>query len=502
MAGTHRRPHAIMIPYPYQGHINPFVYLAMKLASHGFTITFVNTQSVHYRISRAQLRTDGADIFTKARESGLDIRYATVSDGFPLSFDRSMNHDQFVEGLLHVFSAHVDELVANLCKSDPPATCLISDTFYVWASEIALKHCLVNVSFWTEPALVLSIYYHLDLLKANGHFASAENRKDMIDYIPGVEAIKPTDLMSYLQAANIWTVVHRVIYRAFEDIKKADIIICNTVQELESQTLSALCKKQPTYAIGPIVSSFTNQTVSTSLWSESDCTQWLNSKPDGSVLYVSFGSHAHTTSRQDIWEIAHGLLASGVNFLWVVRPDIVSSDEIDFLPAGFENQMKGKGLIIQWCSQIKVISHRAIGGFLSHCGWNSVLESIWCGIPLICFPLFTDQFTNCKLVVNDWRIGINLRDRETITREEVAEKIKYLMSRKSSKELRSAVMDVRRTLKNALPSDGSSEKNFSLFMEEIKVQMKKKSGASVEIQDQSSNHVRVPNGVNLCQQAI
>ncbi|KZV26054.1 hypothetical protein F511_13932 [Dorcoceras hygrometricum] len=450
MAGTHRRPHAIMIPYPYQGHINPFVYLAMKLASHGFTITFLNTQSVHYRISRAQLRANGTDIFTKARESGLDIRYATVSDGFPLSFDRSLNHDQFVEGLLHVFSAHVDELVADLCKSDP----------------------------------------HL------------QNRKDMIDYIPGVEAIKPTDLMSYLQAADTGTVVHRVIYRAFEDIKKADIIICNTVQELESQTLSALRKKQPTYAIGPIVSSFTSQSVSTSLWCESDCTQWLNSKPDGSVLYVSFGSHAHTTSRQDIWEIANGLLASGVNFLWVVRPDIVSPDESDFLPTGFVNAMKGKGLIIQWCSQIKVISHRAIGGFLSHCGWNSVLESIWCGIPLICFPLFTDQFTNRKLVVNDWRIGINLCDRETITREEVAEKIRYLMSRKSSEELRSAVMNVRRTLKKALPSDGSSERNFSLFIEEIKVQMKKECGASVEIPDQSANHVWVPNGVNLCQQAI
>ncbi|KAI3472569.1 hypothetical protein Pfo_029353 [Paulownia fortunei] len=502
MAGTERKPHAIMIPYPYQGHINPFVYLAMKLASQGFTITFVNTQSVHCRISTAQSGTNGADIFALARDSGLDIRYATVSDGFPLGFDRSLNHDQFVEGLINVFSTHVDELVANLAASDPPVTCLIADTFYVWASAIAAKHNLVSVSFWTEPALVLSLYYHLDLLKKNGHFGSKEKRKDIVDYIPGVGTIKPTDLTSYLQADDIWTVVHRVIYRAFEDVKKADIIICNTVQELEFDTLSAIHRKQPTYAIGPIVSGLTNQTVATSLWSESDCTPWLNRKPDGSVLYVSFGSHAHTTSKEDIWEIAHGLLMSGVNFVWVIRPDVVNSGEANFLPVGFENSMKGRGLIVQWCSQIKVISHPAIGGFLSHCGWNSVLESMWCRVPLICFPLFTDQFTNRKLVVNDWKIGINLCDRPSITREEVEEKITYLMSGKTSEELRNAIKEVSRTLENALTTDGSSEKNFKLLIEDIKAQMNKKAGSAFEVQDQSRAHVWAPRAVNLCKQTI
>ncbi|KAH6762321.1 UDP-Glycosyltransferase superfamily protein [Perilla frutescens var. hirtella] len=500
MADNQARPHAIMIPYPYQGHINPFVSLALKLASHGFTITFVNTQSVHRRISRA---TNSADIFAAARDSGLDIRYATVSDGFPLRFDRSLNHDQFVEGLIHVFSAHVDELLESLADSDPPVTCLIADTFYVWASDIASKFNLICVSFWTEPALVLSLYYHLDLLKKNGHFGSQGRRKDMIDYIPGVGSMKPTDLMSYLQADDIWTVVHRVIYRAFEDVKKADVIICNTVQELEFNTLSALHRKQPTYAIGPIVSGFTNQTtVATSLWSESDCTPWLNTKPTGSVLYVSFGSHAHTTSKQDIGEIANGLLASGVSFVWVVRPDIVSSDEANFLPVGFESSMKGRGLIVQWCSQIKVISHPAIGGFLSHCGWNSVLESIWCRVPLLCFPLFTDQFTNRKLVVNDWKIGINLCDQASITREEVEEKIKYLMSGKTSEDMRNGIKEVSTKLTSALRSDGSSENNFRAFIEDIKAQIKKKLGVAFDLQDQSRAHVWAPPPLNLCEQTI
>lgn len=159
-----------MIPYPYQGHITPFVYLAIKLASHGFTITFVNTHYIHSKISNSNKNKD--DLFANARKSGLDIRYTTVNDGFPLQFDRSLNHDQFVEGLLHVFSAHFDVLVGDLVKCDPPVNCLIADTFYVWPAMIAEKYNLVYVSLWTEPALVFNLYYHMDLLKKNGHFAS------------------------------------------------------------------------------------------------------------------------------------------------------------------------------------------------------------------------------------------------------------------------------------------------------------------------------------------
>ncbi|KAA8518730.1 hypothetical protein F0562_016496 [Nyssa sinensis] len=487
MEGSHQKPHAIMIPYPLQGHVIPFVHLAMKLALKGFTITFVNTQSIHHQISKAQPHITGEDIFAEARKSGLDIRYETVGDGLPLGFDRSLNHDQFMECILHVFSAHVDELVGKTVLSDPPITCLIADTFYVWPSMIAKKYNLVNVSFWTEPALVLTLYYHLGLLRKHGHFASNDNREDTIDYIPGVRAIEPRDLMSYLQATDTLTVVHRIIYKAFEDVKKADIIVCNTVQELESKTISALHQKQPTYAIGPIFpTGFTKSIVATSMWSESDCTQWLNTKSHGSVLYISFGSYAHT-SKHDIVEIANGLLFSGVNFIWVLRPDIVSSDETDFLPIGFEDNIKDRGLIVPWCCQIMVISHPAIGGFLTHCGWNSILESIWCNVPLICFPLLTDQFTNRKLVVDDWRIGLNLCDKKSITRQEVAEKINHLMKGKISDELRNEIKKVRKTLENAMETDGSSERNFNQFIKDVKDTIQKRRGIATWKLDNSSS---------------
>ncbi|GAB2272318.1 hypothetical protein Dimus_007138 [Dionaea muscipula] len=489
MDENQRKPHAIFFAYPLQGHVIPAVHLATKLASLGFTITFVNTQFIHHQISESSSGSGSVDdIFTVARESaGLVgiIHYATISDGFPVGFDRSLNHDQFMEGLLHVFPAHADEFVAKLVKShhqgDNPVSLLIADTFFVWPSTIARKYNLLYVSFWTEPALVLTLYYHLDLLRSNGHFGRQDNNEHerIIDYIPGVEAIEPKDLMSYLQPTcpDTSSVCHRIIYKAFEQVKGADFIIINSVQELEGTTIAALDKKHPTYAIGPILpDGFTERRVATSLWSESECTQWLDSKPRGSVLYISFGSYAHTT-KQVIHEIAHGLLQSKVNFIWVVRADIVSSDDPEPLPDGFEETTRGTGLVVQWCNQNKVLSHAAVGGFLTHCGWNSILESAWCAVPLLCFPLYTDQFTNRKLVVDDWKIGLNLCDGNAVQRDQVSRKIDSLMKEgKLAEDLRVQVKKVKRILEDARAHGGSSDKQFAKFIQDVKQKIDHKKG--------------------------
>ncbi|XP_042041909.1 UDP-glycosyltransferase 86A1-like [Salvia splendens] len=461
------KPHALMFPYPLQGHVIPFVNLAIKLASNGFTITFINTHSVHHQISRSRGLLPDQDIFLESREKGLDVRYATVTDGFPLAFDRSLHHDQFFEGIMHVFPAHVDDLVGGMVLNDPSINTLIVDTFYVWPSSIARKYNLANVSFFTEPALVLTSYYHVHLLKENGHFASlAGNRSDEIDYIPGVTSLATADLPSYLQAEDdINTTVHRIVDRCFKDAKKADFMLCNTVEELEQDTISALRQIQSFHAIGPVFTpGFTKNRISTSLWAESDCTTWLDSKPRGSVLYISFGSYAHT-SKHVIEELANGLLISGVHFIWVLRPDIVSSEHPEVLPAGFERRVEGRGLIVLWCDQLEVLSHPSVGGFLTHCGWNSILESMKCGVPLICYPLLTDQFTNRKLVVDDLKIGINLCDnKSTPLRKGVAERVNYLMK---SQEIRQKIKDVGKILEDALGGGGSSVVNFNRFVEDL-----------------------------------
>lgn len=294
-----------------------------------------------------------------------------------------------------------------------------------------------------------------------------ENRKDAITYIPGVPSIEPRELTSYLRETDVSSVVHQIIFKAFDEAKSAKIILCNTVEELEASTISALKLEKPFYSIGPIFpTGFTRSTVATSLWAESDCINWLNTKQSGSVLYISFGSYAHV-SKRDLGEIALGIMNSKVNFVWVLRPDVVSSDDPDPLLPGFLEETKEHGIVMQWCCQVEVLSHPAVGSFLTHCGWNSILESVWCAVPMLCFPLLTDQFTNRKLVVQDWKIGLSIGELNEVAADDVAERVKDLMTGKKGERIRYEIKKVRKILEDAIDINGSSQKNFDQFILDI-----------------------------------
>lgn len=462
--------HAILVTLPQQGHVNPFVQLAIKLASKGLSITFINTDHIHHKITLSNVTAGDDDIFVEARRqspSVLDIEYMTITDGLPVEFDRSLNHDQWVGATTYCFPAHLEVAVTKILRSRPSTPCcLIADSYFVWASKLAHKFGLFHVSFWTESAMVLDIYFHRHLLVENGHIGPGSSaRKDTIDYIPGINSLQRRDLTSYLQEEDLTTFHPQYNLAALDDTKQAHFILGNTVQELEAHTISAIQPIVPFYAIGPLFSpGFTKSSVATSLWSESNCTLWLDSKPRGSVLYVSFGSYAHI-SKEELAEIANGIKLSGVNFLWVIRPDMVSSDDPDPLPVGFRDEVRDRGMIVTWTCQKAVLAHHAIGGFLTHCGWNSTLESIWCEVPLLCFPLLTDQFTNRKLIVDDWKIGCNLCEEKPVKREEVLQKIKALIGGSMGYELNDKIKDIKRLLEI---TKGSSEKNVDNFIEGLR----------------------------------
>lgn len=149
------KAHALVFPYPYLGHITPAFNLAEKLASNGFAVTFVLPEFLR-------------DCWSGG---GAAVRFATIFDGFSDEFDRDLNFDEYWESMIADFPARVDDFVASVRKSDEADTelFLIADTLYTWPTDIATKHGLMNVSFWTESALVLNIGYHSDLLEQNGH---------------------------------------------------------------------------------------------------------------------------------------------------------------------------------------------------------------------------------------------------------------------------------------------------------------------------------------------
>ena len=174
------KPHAVVVAYPLQGHIIPVVHLALRLAARGFAVTFVSTEAVHAQTARALgVDPDGYDPFAAARaqEEGLllgDVSYELVSDGLPVGFDRSLHHDDFMDALFHALHAHVEQLLRRVVV-DPGATFLVADTFFVWPATLARRLGVAYVSFWTEPALIFNLYYHMDLLTKHGHFKCKGN---------------------------------------------------------------------------------------------------------------------------------------------------------------------------------------------------------------------------------------------------------------------------------------------------------------------------------------
>jgi len=235
----------------------------------------------------------------------------------------------------------------------------------------------------------------------------------------------------------------------------------------------------PVLNVGPLVpSGYLNGEHSedirfgTSFLTEYDSSEWLDSKPNGSVIYVSFGSTGHASKAQ-LDEIAIGLKDSGHPFLWVLRPDIVSSTVSNCLPDGFLDEIRSQGLVVPWCNQLQVLSHPSVVEFITHCGWNSMLESIVLGVPMLGFPFWADQFTNCKLMADEWKIGYRLReegqagDNGVIVREDISRAIRKLFS-DEGKEVKKNVEALKDCARIAVRSGGSSDKNIECFIEGLK----------------------------------
>nr|XP_016453774.1 PREDICTED: UDP-glycosyltransferase 73C6-like [Nicotiana tabacum] len=200
---------------------------------------------------------------------------------------------------------------------------------------------------------------------------------------------------------------------------------------------------------------------------------WLNSMKPKSVVYVSFGSLCHMSFLQ-IKEIGLGLESSNVPFVWIIRGLNVSSEVKKWLSdENFEEKVKGRGIIIKgWAPQLMILSHPSVGGFLTHCGWNSTLEGITCGVPMITFPMFADQFYNEKLIVDVLKIGIRVgieeKNKVLVKKEEVKKAINQLMNEGfESKERRKRTKELAIMSKEAMQESGSSYLNIKLLIQDV-----------------------------------
>lgn len=197
---------------------------------------------------------------------------------------------------------------------------------------------------------------------------------------------------------------------------------------------------------------------------------WLETKPPKTVVYISFGSMAEMEVKQ-VEEIAWGLKESDYCFIWVVK-----ESENKKLPINFLDSMNEAGLVVTWCNQLEVLAHRAVGCFITHCGWNSILEGLSLGVPMVAVPQRVDQPTNAKFMEDVWRVGVRAQKDEegVVARTELERCIREIMVGERSEEIKRNACMWRESAKRAVSKGGSSDEKIDEFIEGLLKRRKNK----------------------------
>ncbi|XP_058109356.1 UDP-glycosyltransferase 76B1-like [Magnolia sinica] len=242
--------------------------------------------------------------------------------------------------------------------------------------------------------------------------------------------------------------------------------IVNTFDGLESTALKKVREDHhpiPLFAMGPLYK-FSQGASNSLLTLDYSCMAWLEKKAPKSVIYISFGSLA-SIDKTDVVEIAWGLANSDRPFLWVVRPGSIRGHDWVELPEGFEEKTWERGQIVKWAPQQEVLTHPSVGGFWTHNGWNSTLESICEGVPMLCSPYLWDQKVNARYASHVWRVGIQLEN--GFERGEIEWAIGRLMVGTEREEMRERVGALKENAMCCMAMGGSSYESLESLIDLI-----------------------------------
>ncbi|PKI46624.1 7-deoxyloganetic acid glucosyl transferase-like [Punica granatum] len=470
-------PHVVVFPFPAQGHVNSMLKLAELLmlclpGDDGLRITFLNSEHNHRHILRC------SDV--SSRFAGRPtFCFKTISDGLPLEAPRSMDK---LLGMLSYLKLKARDVLAELtapADGQSPATCIIADGILSFVIDVGEEFGVPVVLFRTISACSLWAYFCIPRL-IEAEELPIRDMDRLITSAPGMEGLlRCRDLPSLCRVTDLSDPFLQFVTIQTGQSTRARGLILNTFEALEEPVLDQIRAHCPNiYTVGPLHAHLKSQLSaagqvptrhsSNSLRKEDrSCLPWLDRQPVGSVLYVSFGS-ATVLKRDQLTEFWHGIVNSKCRFLWVLRPDSIEShvgipkDNID---AELQTATEERGCIVEWAPQEEVLAHPAIGGFLTHSGWNSTIESITAGVPMVCWPYFADQQVNSRFVSEAWKVGLDMKDR--CNRKVVETMIKDLMVGRRDELSRSAVAKANQAME-AVSEGGSSWDHMNRLTEDIR----------------------------------
>ncbi|KAF3325156.1 UDP-glycosyltransferase 92A1-like protein [Carex littledalei] len=465
--------HVVLFIFPAQGHSYPFLSLATQLHHYwpSLTITLVST-SHHTSSIRSSLPPD-------SRLQLHSLPFYPADHGLPASAESFSDIPvaQFItffkatETLYPAFDDFISSLVSNASNHAP--LCIVTDFFYGWTVDIAHKYKVYHTTFLTMGAFGGAVFCSLWLNLP--HTLTKSNRFSLPEY-PEI-VMDRSQLPKLILEANGTDEWSQFVNRQIRFLHKTDAVVINTVEEFEPLGLGMLRKtfKFPIWPIGPLLA-LANQPSSSKFEYETTIMTFLDSQPPASVLYISFGSQ-NTIQQKQMMHLAQGLEDSGCSFIWVIRPPIGYDPRGGFrdewLPHGFKARIKKKhkGLLVHgWAPQLKILGHRSTAAFLSHCGWNSILESISNGVPIVAWPLDAEQIFNSMMLV-EVGLGVELArgmmESSEPTKAKVEEVVDLMMGPNAKgMEIRRRAKEYINVMNKAWDEEGgSSRESFLQFVQ-------------------------------------
>ncbi|GMP22366.1 hypothetical protein CsSME_00000421 [Camellia sinensis var. sinensis] len=416
----------LMLPWLAHGHISPFLELAKNLSHRNFHIylcsTPINLKSIKNRITEKYSHSIELVEIHLPSLPELPPHHHTTN-GLPTHLNST---------LLTAFDMAIPN-VSNIFKTLSPDL-VIYDINQAWVPTIASPFNIPVVQFMTTGTTVVS--YSIHFIKNHG----------------GVEFPFPEiKLREFHEKQYHDTLLSAVNHPqnkqdAPVNVKPScNILLFNTFRELEGKYIDYLSviNEKKVVPVGPLVQDIVDE------MEQSEIMQWLDKKGESSTVFVSFGSE-YFLSKHEIEEIAHGLELSKVNFIWVVRFPMGEKVELEeTLPKGFLERVGERGMVVEgWAPQARILTHSNTGGFVSHCGWNSIMESLKFGVPIIAMPMHLDQPLNARLVKDvGVAVEVNRDINGKLNREDIAQVIRKVVVSKSGKELRTKARDFSENIK-------------------------------------------------------
>ncbi|KAL6594982.1 hypothetical protein ACP70R_048085 [Stipagrostis hirtigluma subsp. patula] len=422
MAGQQRRRRVVLFSLPFQGHLGPTLTLAGLLRARGLVVTVLHADF------------NGPDA---ARHPELD--FVSIRETAPVEVT-SPGHD-ILEQLLALNAAceaPFRQALASLLRVHDDVACAVVDGQCYAALGAAGELGVPALALRTDSAATFWNLLAYPRLRDAGYVpidGKSNEQKD--ELVPGLEPLRARDLIR-VDGIDTDAICSFMAMVADAVRTSAAGMVINTFEAIEASELAKIQRElsRPAFAVGPLHKLSLAPVDQNLHVPDRGCLPWLDTHPPRSVLYVSLGSLA-CVDRCVFEEMAWGLAGSGVPFLWVVRPGSVSGvaeGEVPPLPDGVKEEVRSRGKIITWAPQKEVLAHTAIGAFWTHCGWNSTLESLCEGVPMLTQPCFADQLVNARYVTHKWGVGLEVG--EAIERASIAEAVKKLMLGEEGAQMR------------------------------------------------------------------